>query len=274
LGSHPLHCSDIDEPLRRAQQKTPRKSRGGCGEIQVQHSLISFDVYGTLVSVRDSSYEAFRSILRDSGRPDIDVRAFWEYWEDRNIAHYWEPYRPYKQICELSLAEAFEHFEIAGRATLIQRYFDAFRTFDCYPDVRSTLEGLSRQYRLAIVSNIDDDLLSATPLPGAFDLICTAERARGYKPDGTLFRYLIDQSGVGRELIFHAGQSQFTDLVGGKPLGLTIAWINRRGVELHSTVPRPDFILNDIGSLVPLLIDVRPSPSSAGAGREGDDAIS
>jgi 2-haloacid dehalogenase len=227
----------------------------------VQHSLISFDVYGTLVSIRDSSYEAFRSILRDSGRPDIDVRAFWEYWEDRNIAHYWEAYRPYKQICELSLVEAFEHFEIDGQATLIQRYFDAFRTFGCYPDVRPTLEALSRRYRLAIVSNIDDDLLSATPLPGAFDLICTAERARGYKPDGALFRYLIDHSGVGKEGIFHAGQSQFTDLVGGKPLGLAIAWINRRDVELHPSVPRPDVILNDVASLIPLLVEARPLPT-------------
>jgi 2-haloacid dehalogenase len=215
--------------------------------------LISFDVFGTLVSVRESSYDCFRSILRDSGRTDVDVKAFWEYWEDRNIAHYWEPYRSYKAICELSLAEAFEHFGIDGRATLIQRYFDAFGTFVCYRDVRPTLEALNRRYKLAVVSNIDDDLLSATPLPRAFDLICTAERARGYKPDGTLFRYLIARSGLSKEEIFHAGQSQFTDLIGGKPLGLKIAWINRRSIELHPSVPRPDVVLDDIASLIPVL---------------------
>jgi 2-haloacid dehalogenase len=47
----------------------------------------------------------------------------------------------------------------------------------------------------------------------------------------------------------HAGQSQFTDLVGGKPLGLTIAWINRRQIGLDASVPRPDFIFPDIQSL-------------------------
>jgi FMN phosphatase YigB (HAD superfamily) len=36
-------------------------------------------------------------------------------------------------------------------------------------------------------------------------------------------------------------------------LGLTIAWINRRGVDLHPSVPRPDFIFADIASLIPLL---------------------
>jgi 2-haloacid dehalogenase len=215
--------------------------------------LISFDVFGTLIGVREGSYDCFRAILRDSGRGDIDVKMFWEYWEQRNIAHYWEPYRSYKTICELSLAEAFAHFAIDGQPALIRRYFDAFGTFACYGDVGPTLEALSRRHRLAVVSNIDDDLLSMTPLPHAFDLICTAERARGYKPDGTLFRYLIAHSGVAKAEIFHAGQSQFTDLVGGKPLGLKIAWINRRGVALDPSVPRPDVIVNDIASLLPVI---------------------
>ena len=72
--------------------------------------------------------------------------------------------------------------------------------------------------------------------------MCTAERAKGYKPDGTLFRYLIGNAGCELDDILHSGQSQFTDMVGGKPLGLTIAWINRRGVQLHPSVPKPDYV--------------------------------
>jgi len=219
----------------------------------VTPKLLSFDVFGTLANVRDGSYGAFASILRDSGAADIDVKGFWEFWEERNIAHYWEPYRPYKEICEISLAEAFARFGINGRADLIGRYFDAFGSFELFPDVLATLEMLGRRYRLAIVSNIDDDLLAATPLGREFDLVCTAERAQGYKPDGTLFRYLIDHAAVGKDEILHSGQSQFTDLVGGKPLGLRVAWINRRGVALHPSVPTPDFTLNDIASLAGLL---------------------
>ena len=215
--------------------------------------LLSFDVFGTLINVREGSYDAFRSILRDCGRSDIDVRAFWEYWEERNIAHYWEPYRPYKEICALSLREAFAHFDVPGDASAISRYFDAFSQFRLYPDVLPTLESLGRQHRLAIVSNIDNDLLAATPLHREFDLVCTAEKARGYKPDGTLFRYLINHAGVPLNQILHSGQSQFTDMVGGKPLGLAIAWINRRNIQLAPSVPKPDFVFSDIASLIPLI---------------------
>jgi 2-haloacid dehalogenase len=215
--------------------------------------LMSFDVFGTLVNVRDGSYDAFSSILREVGGNGVDHKAFWEYWETRNIAHYWEPYRRYRDICEISLGETFAHFGLHGDSKLIARYFDAFSRFALYPDVEATLDRLARICRLAVVSNIDDDLFAATPLGRTFDLVCTAERARGYKPDGTLFRYLIDHAAIGKEEILHSGQSQFTDLVGGKPLGLTIAWINRRGIALDPSVPPPDFTFSDIAPLIRLL---------------------
>ena len=196
----------------------------------------------------------FRSILVDASVSHLDPGSFWDYWEQRNIARYREPYRSYKEICRRSLDETFRHFGVrGGDAGLIQRYFDAFPRFTLYPDVAATLEKLASRCRLALVSNIDDDLLAMTPLGRTFDLVCTAERACGYKPDGRLFRYLIDRAGVALGEIFHSGQSQFTDMVGGKPLGLTIAWINRRGLPLHPSVPRPDFVFSGLAPLVSLL---------------------
>jgi 2-haloacid dehalogenase len=219
--------------------------------------LLSFDVFGTLIQVRDGSYGAFTSILRDVGGGSVDVKVFWEHWDRRITAHYWEPYRRYREVCEIALGETFAHYGLSGDPALIGRYFDCFPRFALYPDVAPTLDRLARSCRLAVVSNIDDDLLAATPLKRTFDLVCTAERARGYKPDGTLFRYLIDHArrGFGADLdeILHCGQSQFTDMVGGKPLGLTVAWINRRNVALDPTVPRPDYVLADVASLVSLV---------------------
>src|SRR5437762_5063649 len=206
------------------------------------YKLLSFDVYGTLVNTPPTNAEAFRIILEEAGAPNIDALAFYQFWESRNIVHYRELYRSYREIGELSLEEAFENFGIAGgRADLIERYFELFPEMQLYPDVLPTLEKLAGKYRLAVVSNIDDDLLRATRLHREFDLICTAERARGYKPDGTLFRHLLRESGAAVAALLHSGQSQRTDMVGAKPLGITVAWINRRGLTLAPGVPKPDY---------------------------------
>jgi 2-haloacid dehalogenase len=216
--------------------------------------MLSFDVFGTLVNTPPANLEAFRAILVDAGRSDLDTKGFYSFWEQRNIVHYYESYRTYKDICRLSLSEAYERFGVAaGREEAIQRYFECFSSMELYPDVLPTLDVLARTYKLALVSNIDDDLLDATPLGRSFDLVCTAERARGYKPDGTLFRYLLERSSLNAAHILHSGQSQYTDMVGGKPLGLTVAWINRRNLSLSPKVPPPDLILPGLEPLLGLL---------------------
>ena len=227
----------------------PDLTQGG----RVVPRMMSFDVYGTLINVRASSYGAFERILAATEARNVSVKEFWECWEKRNIEQYRQPYKSYREICTRSLADTFTKFEIRGDPHLINHYFDSFSSFFLYDDVLPTLDRLASRYRLAIVSNIDDDLLAMTPLKRTFDLTCSAERAKGYKPDGTLFRYLIDNAGVPKDAILHSGQSQFTDLVGGKPLGLTIAWINRRGIPLSDSVPRPDYVFRDIASLLQLV---------------------
>src|ERR1700748_550959 len=107
-------------------------------QTRLRPKLMSFDVFGTLISVRDSSYGAFERILADAGAHHLDVNAFWEHWEHRNSAHYWDAYHSSREICELSLAETFAHFEVAGDSRLIDRYFEAFPRFFLYDDVART----------------------------------------------------------------------------------------------------------------------------------------
>jgi 2-haloacid dehalogenase len=218
----------------------------------VKAALLSFDVYGTLMDSRGGARDAFATILRSAGGAHLDPLEFQDHWELANIRRYRAPYRSYKAICRDSLAETFAHFGLSGDPALIARYFAAYPTFRRFPDVDPTLDRLAGRHRLAIVSNIDDDLLAATDLGRRFDLVCTAERARGYKPDGTLFRHLLREARVDARELLHAGQSQRTDMVGAKPLGITVAWINRRGLALAPGVPRPDHEFRDLTPLLDL----------------------
>ena len=216
-------------------------------------ALLSFDVYGTLMDSWGGSGDAFAAILTAAGGSHVDPMKFQDHWELANIRRYWQAYRSYRAICRDSLAETFAHFGLCGDASLIQHYFDAYPGFRRFPDVDAVLDRLAERHRLAVVSNIDDDLLAATSLGRSFDLVCTAERAGGYKPDGMLFRYLLREGKVDARGLLHSGQSQRTDMVGAKPLGITVAWINRRGLTLAPEVPRPDFEFHDLRPLLELV---------------------
>lgn len=215
--------------------------------------LISFDVYGTLVDVRSGSRDVFASILGEAGGGHVNPLEFWESWEAANVRRYAGPYRPYRAICRDSLAETFVRFGMRGDPDLIDRYFAAFPKFQRFPDVDEVLDGLAATFDLAVVSNIDDELLAATDLGREFDVVCTAERARGYKPDGRLFRHLLDRAHLLAPDVLHCGQSQGTDLVGAKPLGIRVAWINRRTLVRAPDVPPPDFEFGDLRPLLDLL---------------------
>ena len=79
------------------------------------YKLLSFDVFGTLINTPPAVAKAFRAILDEAGASSVDPGPFAGYWEERNIAHYYEPYRSYREIGRLSLEEAFRHFGIARR---------------------------------------------------------------------------------------------------------------------------------------------------------------
>ena len=114
-------------------------------------ALDFLDSLSTKIS-RYLSPQIYRSIF--SGQKDVTIHT-----ERKRLTIFFSDIQG-----ELSLGEAFAHFGIRGNPSLIRRYFDAFCGFELYPDVLPTLDVLGRRHRLAIVSNIDDDLLFATRL--------------------------------------------------------------------------------------------------------------
>jgi len=42
-------------------------------------------------------------------------------------------------------------------------------------------------------------------------------------------------------------------MVGAKPLGIRVAWVNRRALPLAANVPQPDHELRDLRGVPPLL---------------------
>ena len=119
----------------------------------------------------------------------------------------------------------------------------------------TALAALAGRFRLAVITNCDDDLFAASNrrLGVTFDWIVTAQQAESYKPSHRNFELAFERIGGPRERILHVAQSLYHDHVPAKELGLQSVWINRRaGREGSGATPpaaaAPDATFPDMAS--------------------------
>jgi 2-haloacid dehalogenase len=130
-----------------------------------------------------------------------------------------------------------EGLELAadGRAALA----DSLPSWPPFPEVPGALHDLREaDWRLAILSNTDPDLLDASlSLIGVpVDLRITAAEAGSYKPAHAHWDRFFAETGADRGRHVHVAASLFHDIAPCAELGLTAVWINRLGET--SDLPR------------------------------------
>jgi 2-haloacid dehalogenase len=98
-----------------------------------------------------------------------------------------------------------------------------------WPDTVAALRQLKTRFRLAILSNVDDDLFAATrpQLEVDFDEVITAQQAQAYKPSLKLFELALSRIHAPAHRVLHVGQSIYHDVVPAQALGLATVWVNR-----------------------------------------------
>jgi 2-haloacid dehalogenase len=239
-------------------------ARSELGVIRSSPRLLTFDFFGTLVETAPAGEAAFARILRWNNASSVSSEAFYKKWLATLQASLLGPYESYRDLSTQALEKVFFEFGIDGRSGDIGTYFDGFPKLKLWPDTERTLALLAERHPIAVITNMDNDVFAVTPKPDiALRYVFTSENARGYKPDGTLFRYALRESGLGPTEVLHSGQSQWTDMVGAKPLGIPVAWINRYALALHPSVPAPDFEFRDLTPLVDIVDVVKDDPAAA-----------
>ena len=123
-----------------------------------------------------------------------------------------------------------------------------------HPDVPAALVELKKRYRLAAISNTDDDLIAGS-LPGLgieLDAVVTAQQARAYKPDLRLFRHAHQVLGVTPATWCISPPSQPLDMAVCHVLGIRAFWVNRRN-EAAEEQYRPFTEVTTVAEAVGLL---------------------
>ncbi len=221
-----------------------------------QFDVLTFDCYGTLIDWESGITDALRPVLAGHG---IDVAAdtALELYAELEAEAERGAYREYKAVLRTVLERLGARLGFAPTSAELRRFSECVKDWPAFPDSARALQALKQKYKLAIISNIDDDLFafSARRLQKSFDWVITAQQAQSYKPSLNNFRLAFETIGLPKNRILHVAQSLFHDVVPAKALGLSTVWVNRRHdrVGFGATPPaqvEPDVEVPDLQTLV------------------------
>jgi 2-haloacid dehalogenase len=203
----------------------------------------TFDCYGTLI-------DWDTGIRRAIGRvwPDEDAQRLFHRYHDgehRVQAGRDIPYRLVLRETLAGIAEAEELEVPPGQEDALAEALPSWRPF---PEVTGSLTELrDRGWHLAILSNSDPDLLSASlkTIGVEVDVRITAAEARSYKPAFGHWDTFFRATTAERARHVHVGASLFHDVEPCAQLGLPCVWINR--LEESSDLPRAGELVDLVG---------------------------
>jgi 2-haloacid dehalogenase len=217
--------------------------------------VLTFDCYGTLIDWEAGIWQALHPIL-SSHRIDIAVDKALELYGELESEVERGEYCDYRTVLRRVLEGVGTRIGFVPTETELRHFSASVGDWPAFPDSAAALQALKRRYKLAIISNIDDDLfaLSLRQLKAQFDWVVTAQQAKSYKPSLNNFRVAIERIGLPPQGILHVAQSLFHDIVPAKSLGLSTVWINRRHDKegFGATPPataKPDLEVPDLKTL-------------------------
>jgi 2-haloacid dehalogenase len=223
---------------------------------------LSFDCYGTLIDWESGILGALRPVLSRHGIDCDDERLLGLYAAAESALEA-GPYRPYRDVLREVTRRIAAELRFDPTAEELELLAGSLPGWPPFPDSVEALRILQTRFRLAIASNIDDDLFAATErrLGVTFDLVTTAQQVRSYKPAPAHLLRTLEKLGVvpkGKVVeLVHVAQSLFHDIGPAKALGITTVWVNRRSGRsgpgaTPQSAARPDYEVPDLRGLVAL----------------------
>jgi 2-haloacid dehalogenase len=217
--------------------------------------VLTFDCYGTLIDWETGIWAALHPALARH-RVDMSVENALELYGALESDAERGPYRDYKSVLRSVLAGFGARLGFAPTPEDMESFAASVKDWPAFQDSPRALQALRTKYRLAVISNIDDDLFafSAQRLQVSFDWVITAQQVKSYKPSLDNFRVAFERIGAPPAKILHVAQSLYHDIAPAKELGLSTVWVNRRhgkpGTGATPPAPaRPDLEVPDLASL-------------------------
>jgi 2-haloacid dehalogenase len=217
--------------------------------------ILTFDCYGTLIDWETGILSALRRILSAHGK-QIDDATVLKLYGDFEQRSEQGPFLAYREVLESVVRQFAAELRFSPTGDEVRSLPDSLSTWKPWPDTVAALRRLKPRFKLAILSNVDDDLFALTrpQLKVDFDDVITAQQARAYKPSLKLFELALGRIHTPAHRVLHVGQSIYHDVIPAQALGLATVWVNRPSVRpgvgaVKAADAKPDLTVTSLAEL-------------------------
>ena len=221
-----------------------------------KYEWLSFDCYGTIVDWETGIYEAVRAVFASHGvrrGKDEILRAFADAEPGVQMSgEFLDYHRVLRDVMQIMAWQASIRLRESEAGTL----HESLPLWPVFPEARAALGKLKARYKLAIISNVDDDLFELTQrqLGVEFDAVVTSQQAGSYKPDLRNFDLAQERMGVEKDGWLHVAESLYHDIGPANRIGIDSIWVNRasRGGGTRRTDVVPTRVVPELATLAEL----------------------
>lgn len=221
-----------------------------------RYEWISFDCYGTLVDWETGIFEGVAPVLTSHGirKSRAEILALFADAEPRvQRAGYLE----YRRVLGRVMALIGSELGFQPAESDLACLADALPRWPVFPDSVEALRTLQSRFKLAVISNVDDDLFAGTAaaLGIDFDVVVTAQHVRSYKPSLSHFHAAAERMAVAEDAWLHVAESLYHDIAPANRLGIASVWVNRanRGGGTRHVDAVPDLEVPDLATLARIM---------------------
>ena len=230
--------------------------------------VITFDCYGTLIDWETGIFGALRPVLSAHGKQLSDPELLQLYSELEADAES-GTYINYRDVLKQVMRGFGEQLSFGPTEQEIRSLPESLATWPAFPDTAGALRRLKSKYKLAIISNVDDDLFAYTrpKLDVELAAVITAQQAQAYKPSLKMFELAQKRIGADRCEWLHVGQSLYHDVEPAQSLEIATVWVNRPSPRAGGAAKiadvRPDLEVASMAQLAELAVPAAELRSSA-----------
>ena len=213
---------------------------------------IIFDAFGTLFRVTNGgSAKTIMKNITDCGM-FVDEKVLLEEWKSYYKKHTLSgcEFMKERDIFIARIQMFYDRYKINRNAendadSLLAEAFER----KAYPEIKTVLNELMKNYLVIIGSNTDNDVLESVMRKNSITVhkVYTSENLKCYKPASQFFTQILDENALSPQEVLFVGDSITDDILGPKAIGIKTVWLDRNGIGGNNG---QDYTITDMNELI------------------------